>query len=263
MSTIPLSVIIPAYNEETNYQAGSLDLVYSFLSQEFKSFELLLINDGSTDKTKRLLSQFSLDKPEVIVKTIPHAGKGQALITGMLLAKGKKRLFTDFDQATPISELRKLLPFANQGYDLVIGSRTLGKSRRHHDPLHRRFMGWGFRKLVHYLVYSGISDTQCGFKLFSDKAAVQLFSNLIVCGQSKREKSAYTGAIDVELLFLSAKEGYKVKEVPVFWQHVHTNRVSPVRDSVRMFIELVKIRWTHVNGGYNDPSQVALSVDAN
>jgi glycosyltransferase involved in cell wall biosynthesis len=237
-------------------------LVYAFLKREKRSFELLLINDGSKDKTKRLLTQFAKDKKEVVVKNIRHAGKGQALITGMLAAKGSWRLFADFDQSTPISELKKLMPFTKKGYDIVIGSRTLGKAKRHNDPLLRRVMGWGFRTLVHHLVYSGIHDTQCGFKLFKDKAAVQLFSSLVVCGQAKKEKTAYTGAIDVELLFLAAKENYRVKEVPVFWQHVHTNRVNPLRDSARMFSELLKIRWTHLSGGYNEENNVSLSVDS-
>ncbi len=257
-----LSVIIPAYNEEPNLLAGALDSVYDFLRREFPSFELVIVNDGSTDKTKRLLSQFSLQKPEVTVKTIPHAGKGRALITGMRIAKGTWRLFTDFDQATPLSQLKKLMPFTKKGYDIVIGSRTLGKAKRHNDPLYRRLMGWGFRTLVHHVVYNGIDDTQCGFKLFSDKAATQLFPNLVVCGQTKREKTAYTGAIDVELLFLAARENFRVKQVPVIWRHVRTNRVNPLRDSARMFAELIKIRWTYMNGGYADHKQVSWSVEA-
>jgi glycosyltransferase involved in cell wall biosynthesis len=262
MAKIALSVIIPAYNEEKNFYTGSLDSVYAFLKREKRSFELLLINDGSTDKTKRLLTQFAQDKKEVVVKTIRHAGKGQALITGMLAAKGTWRLFADFDQSTPIAELSKLMPFTKKGFDIVIGSRTLGKAKRHHDPLMRRLMGWGFRTLVHHLIYNGIHDTQCGFKLFKDKVAMQLFSSLVVCGQAKKEKNAYTGAIDVELLFLAAKDNYRVKEVPVFWQHVHTNRVNPVRDSARMFHELLKIRWTHLTGGYNEANRVTLSVES-
>lgn len=261
MSKIHLSVIIPAYNEEENFHTGSLELVYTFLKGEKKSFEILLVNDGSTDKTKRLLTAFARDKKEVRVKTIPHAGKGQALIAGILSAKGTWRLFTDFDQATPITELNKLMGYTQKGYDIVIGSRTLGKAKRHNDPIYRRFMGWGFRMLVHHLIYNGISDTQCGFKLFRDKVAVQLFSNLVVCGQSKKETKAYTGAIDVELLFLAAKENYRVKEVPVFWKHVYSNRVNPLRDSWRMFVELIKIRWTHMSGGYNETNRVALSMD--
>jgi len=264
MSTVTLSVVIPAYNEAKSIARGNLDEVYKFLLKHYKSFELLVVDDGSTDNTKRMLTRFSKGKTQVRVIHNPHQGKGPTLITGMLHARGQWRLFTDMDQSTPIAEVKKLTPFMSKGYDVVVGSRMIEGAERTHNPLYRKIMGEGFSLLVSFLAIRGVKDTQCGFKLFSGKVANMLFSNLYVYGGKKLEKRAYTGAIDVELLYLAHKLGYQIKEVPVLWKHIDSTRVNPVVDSVRMLMDVMKIRVADWSGKYStnrEPIVPSMSMD--
>lgn len=252
--SVQLSVVIPSYNEKRNLGRGVLDDLYAWLSSQDRTFELLLSDDGSTDGTVEALKDFAKGKPEVIVLENPHAGKAPTVKSGMLAAQGKWRLFSDFDQSTPISEVNQLLEFAQQGYDVVIGSREITGAKRDKEPLYRHVMGRGFNLLVQLLAVPGVQDTQCGFKLFSAKATESLFSSLYVYGGSTPRKDAYTGAFDVELLFLARKMGFKTKEVPVYWKHAETDRVSPIKDSVRMLRDIIKIRLAYLMGAYRDRS---------
>ena len=158
-------------------------------------------------------------------------------------------MFTDFDQATPLSEVEKLIPFIKKGYQVAIGSREVKGSQRLDEPRYRHLMGKVFNFAVQIIAIGGIHDTQCGFKLFTSQAAKELFTSLIVYGNGV-EKQAFTGAFDVELLYIAQKRGYRIAEVPVSWRHIKTNRVNPIRDSVRMFLDLVKIRLAALSGGY-------------
>lgn len=248
MSHPNISVIIPAYNESENFKRNKLSHVYSYLKSQSKSFELIIVNDGSTDSTMNLLQQFQQNKPEVIVLNEPHRGKAGTVSAGMIKASGKYRLFTDFDQSTPIEEMEKLLPFFDRGYDIVIGSREVEGSAREKEPWYRHLMGKGFNVAVQILAVRGIHDTQCGFKMMSEKATQDLFPKLKATIQPK--KDAFTGAFDVELLFLARKNHFRTAEVPVQWQHVKTKRVSPIKDSVRMFWQLLLIRWVYFTGKY-------------
>lgn len=243
-----LSVIIPAYNESENLKKNSLSHVYTFLKQQSEPFEIILVDDGSSDATYDLLMHFSNDKPEVKVLREPHRGKANTVKAGMLAASGSYRLFTDFDQSTPIEEVSKLLPFFHRGYDLVIGSREVEGSAREKEPWYRHLMGKGFNFFVQLLAVRGIHDTQCGFKMISAKAATKLFPKLKAT--MKPKKDAFTGAFDVELLFLARKNNFRIAEVPVQWQHVKTKRVSPIKDSLRMFWQLLLIRWEYLSGRY-------------
>lgn len=241
---VSLSVVIPAYNEEENFGKGMLDEVYAFLTAQQYTFEMILVNDGSTDATLDLLDDFASGKAHVKVIDNPHMGKSNTVATGMLAATGEHRLFTDFDQSTPIGEVEKLLPFRLKDYDVVIGSREVAGSKRDHEPWYRHLMGKGFNLVVQLFAVRGIHDTQCGFKLFSAAAANDLFPRLRVT--SRPSKDAFTGAFDVELLFLARKFDYRIAEVPVHWKHMETKRVSPVKDSIRMFGEVVRIRLTNI-----------------
>jgi dolichyl-phosphate beta-glucosyltransferase len=169
-------------------------------------------------------------------------------MAGMMHAIGKNRLYTDFDQSTPISEVEKLLPFREKNYDVVIGSREVKGSRREDEPIHRHLMGKVFNLVVKLFTVRGIQDTQCGFKMFSAKATNELFPKLKVTNTPK--KDAFTGAFDVELLFIAQKNSYRVAEVPVHWHHEETERVNPIKDAVRMFMEVVKIRAHDIFSGY-------------
>ena len=255
MSTIKtpyLSVIIPSYNESENLQSNQIDKLYQYLKNQPFTFEILLVDDGSTDSTLSQLKQFQKGKTEVKVISNSHQGKAPTVAAGMLQASGENRLFTDFDQATPIEEIEKLLPFREKGHDIIIGSREVKGAKREKEPVHRHIMGRGFNLLVKILMVSDIHDTQCGFKLFSKKATLDLFPSLSVYKSGIVRKDAYTGAFDVELLFLAHKRGYSIAEVPVIWKHVKTNRVDPLKDSIRMFIDILKIKFNELRGQYNN-----------
>lgn len=253
MSTPYLSVIIPAYNEAKNFHRGAINDVLSYLKAQDFSWEVIFSDDGSTDNTVELLNAFAKQHKNVRVISHLHQGKGPTVSAGVLQARGKFRLFTDFDQSTPLEEFDKFRPFVEDGYDIVIGSRAVQGARRKDEPLHRHVMGKGFNVLVQMIAVPGIHDTQCGFKLFSAKAAEDLFPRLRVY-RGQRRKDAFTGAFDVELLLLARMFGYSVAEVPVEWNHHETDRVSPLKDSVRMLKDILKIRLTALRGGYHDQS---------
>ena len=251
MNDIFLSVIIPAYNESKNFSDGRLEPVYEYMQSQKYSFEIILVDDGSQDDTLHLLRNFAKQKKEVSVLAMPHRGKSQTVKAGMLKATGQLRLFTDFDQSTPISDIEKLLPHIDDGYDIVIGSREILGAKRQKEPLFRHIMGRGFNFLVQSLTVSGIQDTQCGFKLFSSKATQELFPNMVVYGSEKERLDAFTGAFDVELLFMARKKGFTFKEVPVTWTHRPTERVAPIKDSIRMFVDVLRIRFAAAMGKYS------------
>lgn len=247
-----LSVIVPAYNEEKNFKAGKLAELYSYLQKQKYTFEILLVDDGSADTTLQLCRDFARGKAEVRVLGESHKGKAPTVTAGMMAALGELRLYTDFDQSTPISEVEKLLPFINNGYDIVIGSREIKGAKRDREPWYRHLMGRVFNLAVQTLTIRGIQDTQCGFKLFTDKATVTLFPKLKIYGGGRTRKDAFTGAFDVELLYLAQKLGFKIAEVPVHWKHFKTERVSPIKDSVRMFMDIVKIRFADLTRQYEN-----------
>ena|SRR3989344_4294989 len=244
-----LSVVIPAYNETNNFNRGVLDQVHQYLSARKYASEVIIVDDGSNDDTVKLVAGYIRDKPTWRLIANPHQGKAQTVATGIAAAQYAAVLFTDFDQATPIAEVEKLLPFLKRGYDVVIGSREIEGSRREGEPWYRHLMGRGFNFFVSLFAFGNIHDTQCGFKLFKTGVAQKLFSQLVVYG-AHRETRAFTGAFDVEVLYLAHKRRYKIAEVPVFWTHVTTPRVSPLRDSVRMFLDLIRIRLTDLMGRY-------------
>jgi dolichyl-phosphate beta-glucosyltransferase len=245
-----LSVVIPSYNEEANIKRGVLGAVYEYLKKQNYEWELILSDDGSSDSTISELEKFAqLDKRIQVLKNI-HAGKAPTVTAGMMKASGAWRLFTDFDQSTPIADVEKLLSYAQKGCDVVIGSREIIGAMREKEPIHRHVMGRVFNIMVQFLAIPGILDTQCGFKLFSDKATKLLFSNLFVYGHQGARKDAFTGAFDVELLYLAKKAGYSVVEVPIVWKHNVSHRVSPIKDSLRMLRDIILIKWANLRGKY-------------
>lgn len=244
-----LSVIIPSYNEQPNLDRGVLAEVMAYLQRQPYSWELILSDDGSTDGTVTSLQHFAKQHPAVTVLTNAHAGKGPTVTAGMLAARGQWRLFTDFDQSTPIQEVEKLLQYTDQ-YQVIFGSREIAGARRDKEPSYRHLMGRAFNLLVQIMAIHGVSDTQCGFKMFSAQATQTLFPKLYIYGPSNKQADAFTGAFDVELLFLARKSGFKLKEVPIFWHHYATTRVNPIKDSLRMFVDILRIRWARITGKY-------------
>jgi len=245
-----LSVVIPSYNEQKNIAVGVLSRVISYLKLQSYTWEVILSDDGSTDGTLDELYRFAAAQQNVIVVANKHAGKAATVAAGMLAATGVWRLFTDFDQSTPLSEVEKLLLVAKNKHDLIIGSREIQGAKRDDEPFYRHLMGRVFNLVVQIMAVPGVYDTQCGFKLFSERATIELFSRLWVYGNLTERADAYTGAFDVELLYIARKQGYKIAEVPIYWEHRETDRVSPIKDSLRMFFDILRIRLAALRGKY-------------
>lgn len=251
MGKVYLSVVIPSYNEMVNLQKGVLDKVEHFLSKKKFNYEIIVVDDGSDDGSCDFVQNYANQNSNLKLIKNEHSGKAGAVTSGMLKATGEFILFTDMDQATPIGEIDKLLPNFLEGADVVIGSR---KNQRKGAPFSRIIMARGMMILRSIIVgVSGISDTQCGFKAFTQKSAGELFSkiNQLHNGFSRVSGSAVAAGFDVELLYLAQKMGYKIKEVPVNWLYVETRRVSPLRDSISAFFDLLRIRMNSLKGVYN------------
>ncbi len=244
-----LSIIIPAYNEKSNFKNGALSDVNSYLSKQDFNWEVLVIDDGSSDGSPEMIEAFCKKHTGFRLVRNSHMGKAGTVAKGVDEASGQYLLFTDFDQATPLSEWEKLWPYLESGYQVVIGSREVAGSKRDKEPFYRHLMGRGFNFGVRLLAVGGFADTQCGFKAFQIKAAKKIFSKLYVY-QPKEINTPFTGAFDVEVLFIAKKLKMKIAEVPINWTHVRTDRVSPLRDSVLMAIDVVKIKIVSLLGKY-------------
>ncbi|OGJ37872.1 MAG: hypothetical protein A2383_01855 [Candidatus Pacebacteria bacterium RIFOXYB1_FULL_39_46] len=244
-----LSVVVPSFNEQKNIARGVLSEMLDYLKTQDYSWEIILTDDGSTDGTVEKLTAFAKNHPHIKVLKNLHAGKGPTVAAGMLAANGQWRLFTDFDQSTPLSEVEKLFAFTDT-HQVIFGSREIKGAKRDKEPFYRHLMGRGFNLLVRIMAVPGVSDTQCGFKLFSAPTAETLFKKLYVYGHQTERPDAFTGAFDVELLFLARKLGFASIEVPILWRHHATDRVSPIKDSLRMLRDILLIRWAKITGKY-------------
>lgn len=249
MKNITLSVVIPAYNEETNIRLGALDKVFRYFEHVDYSFEIIIVDDGSSDATPELLDKIAVGVKNLRIIHNPHQGKAATVITGMLQATGDIILFSDLDQATPIEEMKKLLPWFDKGFDVVIGSRN---SNREGAPLLRLLMARGFMFLRGLILgLRGISDTQCGFKAFRKTIAQNIFTKLKLYGNMHTiNGSMVTAGFDIEVLYLAKLMGYKIKEVPVEWHYVETRRVNPIKDSIQGLSDIITIRINAMKGMY-------------
>lgn len=250
MDRIFLSVVVPSYNELVNLRKGVLDKIAHYLGKQNFTWEVLVVDDGSDDGSVEFVEDFVKDEPNFKLIRNEHLGKAGAVTSGILKAKGEWRLFCDMDQAAPIEELFKLLPFAQKNFDVVIGSRS---NVRKNAPWTRLVMANGMIILRKILIgLYDISDTQCGFKMFSKSAAETIFpkASKIHNGFSKISGSSVTAGFDIELLLLARSSGFKIKEVPVDWLYVESRRVSPLKDSVYGVLDLLKITLNKYSGVY-------------
>jgi dolichyl-phosphate beta-glucosyltransferase len=239
-----LSIIIPAFNEASRI-GPSLNKAFQYFATKPYQVEILVVDDGSSDNTVETVRAICSQKPAQltslecrVIPLIKNSGKGAAVQRGMLEAKGTVRIFTDADFSTPIHEVEKIIPLIDSGkYDVVIGSRAAEGRRlvKKHQPWYREAMGRFFNILVQLLVFRGISDTQCGFKGFSGDAAMMLFPKQKVMNFS----------FDVEILYLARRNGYRMKEVAIEWYNDERSTVGALSDSLRMFLELLRIRQLH------------------
>ena len=242
MANIKLSIIIPCFNEENRFGKG-FDHYYSYLSKQKYPWELILVNDGSTDETLRLMQKASRKSPNVEVLSYKqNHGKGYAIAQGVKKAKGKYLLFSDIDHSVPIETIESFNKYFKEGYQVVIGSRRVkGAKIEIHQPFGREFLGKGFSFLVKFLIDSKIKDATCGFKAFEGEVAEKIFSKI----------SIFDWAFDAELLFLTKKFHYKIIQAPVVWKNVRGTKVNLQKDVLRSLIGLVKIRLNDLQGKYS------------
>ena len=241
------SVVIPAYNEEQRLPA-CLREILSYLRDRGEASEVIVVDDGSHDETVNVVKRFQANAPSVrLIKLMENRGKGCAVRTGMLAAKGALCLFTDADGATPIRELERLERAITDGADIAIGSRTArDPTRTVQAQAFRKISGAIFNIAVRSLGVSGITDTQCGFKLFRAPVARALFSVLQCDGFS----------FDVELLFLGQRWKYRIDEVPVHWTEQAGSKVRIARDGRRMLCDIWTVRRNYQRGLYPPHSSV-------
>jgi len=241
MSLPHISVVIPAYNEELRLP-HYLDEVISYLEGRHLAYEVLVVDDGSRDGTAAVVERCRTRYPHLQLLRLPqNCGKGAAVRAGMLAAQGRLRLFADADGATPISELERLELAIADGAEVAIASRALkGTTTKVKGTLHRKVMGTVFNTLVQLLAVSGLKDTQCGFKLFTETAVYQTFSYQVIDDFG----------FDVEILFLAQRSGLPIAEVPVNWQDIPGTKVRLVRDSLRMLRDVMSVRANALRGLY-------------
>lgn len=240
MKKIKLSLVIPTYNESENFRRGVLNEVVNFLGSQKYTWEVILVNDGSTDDTSKLLEKFVDKHRGFKVLDIPHGGKVMAVIAGIMEAKGEIVFFSDFDQSVPISEVGKILSEFRKGADVVIGRRASKIGWSFFQKLRSQI----FNILVQMIILPGIKDTQCGFKAFKNSVAKDLFGSLKVTKHTAG--GGYMGAFDVEILYLSRKKGYKVASVPVIWRYFKSSRLSLI-EPAKMLRDVIWVRLTYLD----------------
>lgn len=228
-----LAVVIPAYNEEVRL-ASSLERIAAYFGAQTYTWTVTVVSDGSTDHTDDLVNQQAAQDPRFHLLTYqPNRGKGYAVRKGILDSPGRFILFCDADLATPQAETSKLLAAMESGADVAIGSRPLKESSLDiRQPWYREFLGRAFNLAVRSLAVKGIHDTQCGFKMFTQSAAKDIFNRCALDGFS----------FDLEALMIARDLGLKIEEIPIHWAHQEGSKVSLMRDGPRMLLDLVKVR---------------------
>jgi glycosyltransferase involved in cell wall biosynthesis len=236
-----LSVVVPAYNEAARIPS-TLRQVVAYLERRGDPYELLIVDDGSTDETAQVVEEICREAPCARLLRHPrNLGKGFAVRNGMLEARGEYLLFTDADLSSPITEADRLLEPLESGYDVVFGSRALKPEWVFpRQPWLRQTAGKTFNLFVRSLTGLPFHDTQCGFKAFRREAARAIFARQTIPGFG----------FDVEILYIARRLGYRVLEVPVHWADDTRTKVRPFRDGSRMFGDLLRIRRNDWAGKY-------------
>jgi len=229
-----LSVVIPAYNEEQRLPR-TVEEIERYLDGRRVDYELILVDDGSTDGTRQVMDAAAERNARVRLEALPHnRGKGRALASGVALARGEEVLVTDADLSTPIEELDNLEAALKAGAGVAIASRAIKGSRIEvPQPVYRVLMGKVFNLIVQVVLLPGIWDTQCGFKLFRADVAHPVFAALTTDGFG----------YDPEVLYLAKRRGVKIAEVPVVWRHSAPTKVMAWRSSLDMFKHVVRVRF--------------------
>jgi dolichyl-phosphate beta-glucosyltransferase len=231
-----LSLVVPAYNEQNRIR-DTLSKIAQYLNTTDWSYEIIAVDDGSTDNTYNLMVEAANELDNLrIVSYHPNRGKGYAVRQGVLASRGSYVAFSDADLSTPIDELSKLFAAIEKGYDIAIGSRTVkGAEIMVHQPLYRELGGKALNVIIRLLAVPGIRDTQCGFKLFTGEAARRIFELCFINGWS----------FDVEVLYIARRLGYRIAEIPVRWSHAEDSKIKPFRAGLQLLWDIVRIRTKH------------------
>ncbi|MBN1168616.1 glycosyltransferase family 2 protein [Candidatus Woesebacteria bacterium] len=240
MKRIKLSLIIPAYNEE-KLIVKTLNRVVGYLKKKKYSWEIIVVDDGSKDKTSKLVKSYNSKKVRLITLK-ENSGKGAALKEGFLAATGQYHIFTDADLSVEIENIDKLMSYLEGDFDVAIASRRIeGAKIKVHQPWHREKMGQVYTALTSFIMGMDLKDYTCGMKGFTKKASKEIFK------RSKIKRWAY----DSEILFLAKELGFKIKQAPIVWKNRGDTRVRLKSVIFESFGDLLKVRVNHILGKYN------------
>ena len=240
MSSLFLSIIIPAHNEELRLPR-TLRQVFEFLEKQNYAAEVVVVENGSSDRTLELAREFASRQPNLVVLREERAGKGNAVRRGVLEANGEYRFICDADLSMPIEELTKFMPPVLSGFDVAIASREAPGAVRYNEPPYRHWGGRAINLIIRMLILPGLNDTQCGFKCFRAEAAQKLFGQQTLGGWS----------FDIEILYLARKKYMNIREVPIHWYFGADSKVNAVRDALRMIGDIFRIHLHALRGGYD------------
>jgi dolichyl-phosphate beta-glucosyltransferase len=246
-----VSIVIPAYNE-TPRLPDSLTRLRAYLDQRRQPYEVIVVDDGSTDGTAKLVAEVGMRWSHLRLIRAPHRGKGGAIREGVLAARGTYVVLADADFSMPVEELARFDPQALGEYDIAIGSREAVGAHRIGEPVYRHLMGRVFNWLVQALLLPGIQDTQCGFKCLRREVAEELCARQTIEGWG----------FDPELLFVARHRQYTIREVPITWRYMPGSKIHPVRNTLTMISDVVKIRVNAARGRYAEAARVPAAAGA-
>lgn len=246
-----VDLIIPAYNEETRLPE-TLERVVAYLRRQPYPWNVIVVDDGSDDRTLAIARGWQEQEARVQVIASDHRGKAYAVRTGILAAQAPYVVFSDADLSVPIEELERILPLLSGGADVVIGSRESAGAHRYNEPAYRHVMGRVYNLLYRSVLLPGVRDSQCGFKGFRTAVAHQLFQRMLLYGaDAEPVRGGMVTGFDIELLFLARRWKLNVVEVGVQWYYGRASKVRPVRDTVRMVGDVLRILLYARLGRYN------------
>jgi dolichyl-phosphate beta-glucosyltransferase len=235
-----LSIIIPAYNEEARLPA-TLEQIAQFLNAQSYSAEVLVVENGSSDRTCEIAQLFADGHPQFRVIQETQRGKGRAVRTGVLQARGEYRFMCDADLSMPIGEANNFLPPARGHFDIAIASREAKGAVRYHEPFYRHLGGRIINTMIRWAILPGLNDTQCGFKCFSAAVAEDIFLSQTMTGWS----------FDIELLYIARRRGYQIIEIPINWYFNPETKLNAFSDALRMLGDILKIHRNARQGLYD------------
>ncbi len=242
MSTL-LSIIVPAHNEEYRLP-GALEQILRFLEGQSFSSEVIVVENGSGDRTYEIARQFAREHGNVRVIQ-SERGKGAAVKRGMLAAQGEYRFMCDADLSMPVEEISKFIPPALDDFEIAIASREAKGAVRYNEPVYRHLGGRGINFIIQALILPGLNDTQCGFKCFRADVAEYVF----------RRQTLHGWSFDIELLYIARRRGHRIIEIPIHWYHHGDSKVSALRDALRMIGDIFRIRTNARRGLYDDETR--------